>query len=191
MRFRRWAICAWPGLADTWQRGDLAALLLAIGFALLLNLVMLTTFVWTEMVSQPIALTAWTVVLGLWGASFVSSVRSVRAAAAAAAGAEDLFPAILGEYLKGNWLEAERLCRQSLRSDEHDVDAQLMLATIGRRTRRFDEAERVLDKLAHTPGSAKWGFEIRDELECIRHARQTAVAPAPEGHKAAGLREAA
>ena len=44
------------------------------------------------------------------------------------------------EYLRGNWLEAESLLQRLIRESARDFDVHLLLATLYRRTRRYDEA---------------------------------------------------
>ena len=118
----RWAIGAWPGLPQLWRRGDWSGLALALGFALLLNLVLLTTFVWTELVTPSVAVAAWVVVAGFWLASFISSWRSGFEQGRAPTAQEDLFPTAVAEYLKGNWYDVEQICQRLLRRNDRDVD---------------------------------------------------------------------
>jgi thioredoxin-like negative regulator of GroEL len=148
-------------------------LALALGFALLLNVVLLTTFVWTELVAPSIAIAAWTVVAGFWLVSFVSSWRNGFELGGASAAQEDLFPTAVAEYLKGNWYDVEQICQRMLRRNDRDVDAQLLLATACRHTVRYDEAQRRLEHLATFDAAGKWAWEIRDEFERLKSARQT------------------
>src|SRR5665213_873096 len=104
MRGASWALCLWPGLPQLWRRGDWSGLALALGFSLLLNLVLLTTLVWTELVSPPVEKTAWMALGGVWLASAVLSWRSLRRSPQLKRGTnQDLFPQAIREYLKGNW----------------------------------------------------------------------------------------
>jgi cytochrome c-type biogenesis protein CcmH/NrfG len=87
-----------------------------------------------------------------------------------------LFPQALGEYLKGNWYEAESICHQLLRGKVRDVEAQLMLATILRHTGRYAEARARLDDLQRLDDAAKWEWEIANELERLVEAEGEAPA---------------
>jgi predicted Zn-dependent protease len=87
----------------------------------------------------------------------------------------DRFDQALDGYLKGNWIEAERLLGGLLRRDDRDVDARLMLATLLRHTRRFDEATRELNRLVRLEGAQKWALEIRREGELLTGARRRAA----------------
>lgn len=169
----------WPGLPQLWRRGDWSALALALGFALLLNLVLLTTFVWTELVVPSVAVIAWSVVAGFWLVSFVGFLRTGIGHANSAAAQEDLFPTAIAEYLKGNWYDVEQICQRLLRRNDHDVDAQLLLATACRHTVRYDEAQRRLEHLATLDAAGKWAWEIRDEFDRLHAARQAVSAGVP------------
>ena len=79
-----------------------------------------------------------------------------------------LFIQAQAEYLKGHWFEAETLLRRILRHCSRDADALLMLATLYRRTKRWDEARRQLDRLDRLDGSRKWRLEIAQERERLR-----------------------
>jgi len=174
MRVGRWAIGMWPGLPQLWRRGDWSALALALGFTLLLNLVLLTTFVWTELVVPSVSLIAWSVVAGFWLVSFVGFLRAGVEPAHTGAAQEDLFPTAIAEYLKGNWYDVEQICQRLLRRNDHDVDAQLLLATTCRHGVRYDEAQRRLEHLATLDAAGKWAWEIRDEFERLHAARRLA-----------------
>jgi hypothetical protein len=179
----RWAIGMWPGLPQLWRRGDWSGLALALGFALLLNLVLLTTFVWTELVAPPVAVTAWTAVVGFWLVSLIGSWRTGVELPGTTTAQEDLFPTAIAEYLKGNWYDVEQICQRMLRRNDRDVDAQLLLATASRHTVRYNEAQRRLEQLATLDAAGKWAWEIRDEFERLQSARQavsTAAAASAE-----------
>ena len=76
-----------------------------------------------------------------------------------------MFRQAVGEYLKGNWFEAENLFVQLLRRDPNDVDARLKLATLLRHSGRHDEAHRTLRLLSRTHRASKWETEIQHELK--------------------------
>lgn len=165
-------ICLWPGLPQLWIVGAWSGLALAAGFGCLLNLLLVTSFVWTGLVEPALRVAAWTAVSVLWAASGLASWRWCRQQAAGQRSSpEDLFPQALNEYLKGNWFEAEAMCNQLVASDARDIEAHLLLAAIGRHTGRWDEARRRLEELRRLEGSAKWDFEMARELERLSPAR--------------------
>ena len=47
MNFGPALLCCWPGLPGLWYRGRWSSLALAIAFAVLLNLTIVSSFVWT------------------------------------------------------------------------------------------------------------------------------------------------
>ena len=48
MEAKHYATCLWPGMADIWWRGRLSALPIAIAFALALNLLLVTRYIYPE-----------------------------------------------------------------------------------------------------------------------------------------------
>jgi len=166
------ACCLWPGLGQLWVEGAWSGLALALGFGCLLNLLLLNSLVWTEWVEPSQRVAGWVALSVFW---FVSAGMSWRwraehNAPIAGNSEQDLFPRALGEYLKGNWYEAESCCRQLLRDKARDVEAQLMLATILRHTGRSAEARERLDDLKRLDDAAQWEWEITNELERLAEA---------------------
>jgi len=103
-------------------------------------------------------------------------------------------------YLQGQWFEAEKSLVQLLRQNPRDVEARLMIATLFRRTRRWDEALRQLDQLERLEASQAWALEIQRERALIEQVKaETALPelgprPAAEGTppaEAIGLRQEA
>ena len=47
-----WWACLWPGFPHLWNRGSWAGLALALGFTVLLNVLLVATLVWTEWMSS-------------------------------------------------------------------------------------------------------------------------------------------
>jgi thioredoxin-like negative regulator of GroEL len=167
-------LSVWPGLARLWLRGQWTSLASAIGFGCLLQLALVLTFVWPQLLSQdfpPLAVptAAWLLVVGFWIGGFRSSIALRRQIAREANGdplaVEPLLRQVQVEYLKGHWIEAETLLRQLLGQRPADVEAQLLLATLYRRTQRHDEARKQLDALTRLPAAGRWIEEIDRELK--------------------------
>jgi hypothetical protein len=172
-----WTECLWPGLPQLWRHGSWSALALAIGFSIGLNLALLSTLVWTELTTAGAKSVLWATLGVFWLVSTSLAVRNMRqrAADATADYGRDLFPDVLGEYLRGNWFQVEALCHELLDRDDHDAEAHLMLATVYRQTRRWDEAEEKLRHLATLTTAGKWAWEIYDEGARLAEARQAGV----------------
>lgn len=171
------ALCLWPGLPHLWIEGAWSGLVLAFGFTCLLNLLLLTSLHWTGWLDRGLQVAGWTAIGVVWSVSAVSARRwtTRRTQSAADDGARDLFPQALGEYLKGNWYEAEMVCQGLLRRGPGDVEARLLLATLLRRTRRFSEARGHLDRLGRLETASGWQHEIADEWERLAEAEAEAI----------------
>jgi hypothetical protein len=162
MTMLRWITVLWPGLPQLWLRGEVSALGLAIGFSALLNLSILSTWGWTELLSLPLLLVAWCGVALIWLVSLVGGVVQLPRLCSVSAfdPTGDLFRAAQGEYLRGNWFEAELALNQLLERNPSDADARLMLATLLRRIGQPSEAAENLRRLAKSVGADKWQLEI-------------------------------
>ena len=174
MRAMRWATCLWPGLPQLWLEGSFSGLALAIGFALLFNLVLVSTSAWTELLSTPLAWGAWSGVGMFWIVSAWLSLRWLRAdIPASPAGEEDaLYREAQTHYLQASWFDAEVALGRLLERQPRDADARLMLATLLRHTRRYDEAEAQLRVLEKLDGAVKWEMEIRQERDLLAEERK-------------------
>jgi hypothetical protein len=164
-----WLSCLWPGLPPLWWQGAWSGLAMAVGFALLVNLLLLTSLVWTELLGTGLLLVAWMAAGVFWSVSVASSVRWCRQhrVKSAIQPAEDLFPLALGEYLQGNWFQVEVLCNQLLARNPRDAEAKLLLASTSRQTGKFDEARERLADLQRFDSAARWEWEIEQELERV------------------------
>jgi len=164
-----WAKYLWPGLPQLWLDGAWSGLALAIGSAALLNLLLLSTFVWVELLAPPVLLVGWLAVGAVWigsaGLAYLTGKR--RGSDRQAASTEDLFRHALGEYLRGNWYEAETVLGRLLRCEPRDIEARLMLASLLRHTRRLQEARQQLIRLERLEGCEKWSLEIGTERTLI------------------------
>jgi hypothetical protein len=162
MTMLRWITVLWPGLPQLWLRGEVSALGLAIGFSALLNLSILSAWGWTELLGLPLLLVAWCGVALIWLVSLVGGTGQMPRPRPVSPfdPAGDLFRAAQGEYLRGNWFEAELALNQLLERNPGDADARLMLATLLRRIGQPSEATEHLRRLAKTEGGEKWQLEI-------------------------------
>lgn len=162
--------CLWPGLARLWFRGEWTGLLAACLFAVVVNLLIAATLVWPEVAPASMR-TAGIFAAALWWLiAGCLSLRELPQVAAATDGdpQQGLFVAAQSEYLKGNWIEAEAHLRKLLRRRPRDVEALLLLATLYRRTQRFDEARRQLQQMARLDAARPWQVEVRSERELLR-----------------------
>lgn len=180
MRAMRWATCLWPGLPQLWLEGSFSGLALAIGFALLFNLVLVSTCAWTELLNRPLSWGAWSGVGVFWIVSAWLSLRWLRAdKTATPAGEEDaLYREAQAHYLRASWFDAEVALGRLLELQPRDAEARLLLATLLRHNSRCDEAEAQLRVLEKLDGAVKWQMEIRQERDLLAEERKEASSQA-------------
>jgi hypothetical protein len=166
MHALRYLTLAWPGLPWAWLRGSVSGLVLALAFAVSIDMALVTTFIWPGLVELPLTVGLWTAVAVLWLVSAVSAAASFPPPLAAARSAEtdELFVRARDAYLARDWLQAEARIRDLLKAAPTDGEAQLLHATLMRRTSRPNEARRALEQLARSDSGAAWGHEIAVEL---------------------------
>ena len=196
MRWGQLLLCGWPGLAQLWLRGSYPALFWAIGFSILLNLALVSTFLWPALLGDTFPVIAWPILFCIWLGSTLISLRMIdelsvppqMAAEQERSGFSDeivgktdndcqsdstgeishtLFNRAQREYLKGHWSETESLLKARLNQTERDIEASLLLATLYRRSNRFVEAAQQLEQIVKFDDSVHWSFEIDRERQSI------------------------
>lgn len=176
-------LCIWPGLAGIWLHGQWTSLLIAFGFALLLNLALVATFVWPGLIDSRLKPLVWSAVGSMWLVYGLLGWRMTRLRPDATEKmdkADDtLFIQAQNEYLKGDFGRAETILAQRIQDDFRDVEARLLLVSLYRRTRRLDKAFRQLDNLNRLDQSVPWKFELERE----RHLLEMLVAERAETPK--------
>jgi hypothetical protein len=160
----------WPGLPQIWYRGQWIGLAKAVGAAVVLNVVLLSSFGWHELISSGMRNVLWLGVGGFWTASAVAAYVQTKRQTnrKQLTPTKDTFTQALDLYLKGDYFQAECVLVDLLAANERDLDARLMLATLYRHARRFDEATKQLDTLVRFDGAEKWNLEIERERTQIK-----------------------
>lgn len=173
MRRMRWTMYLWPGLPQLWLYGSWSGLFLAISTAAVLDLLLLVSFGWSELIGPGVRSAFWAMLGVFWVGGVVWSTRECgrRETVKKLNSQEDLFGEALDHYLKGDYYQAEHVLEGLLRRNLRDVDARLMLATLLRHTERFDEATHQLDTLAHFEDADKWELEMRQERKLLAERR--------------------
>lgn len=175
-------LCCWPGLPGLWYRGRWSSLILAVAFAALLNLAIVASFIWTGIFQDDaFPSMAWPVLLLVWFASTVTARRNLPdvmsltkdksllpADKDAAEAVDALFIEARREYLRGHWNEAQSLLQRQLKHYPRDIESGLMLATLFRHTRQFDEAVIQLNQIEKYDPAINWRHEIARERELLR-----------------------
>lgn len=165
-------LCSWPGLRSSWEHGSWSGLATSLLFAVLLNFSLVVTFVWFETISPEARLGLWSALGAAWiGCSILAwRARAPETPEDKMIATVDLFRRAQGEYLQGNWVEAELQLLRLLEEHHEDCDARLLLATLYRHTRRYDEARRELAHLEQLDTAVKWRWEIAREQEELRES---------------------
>ena len=88
--------------------------------------------------------------------------------------------------MKGTWFEAERKLSIVLRRDEHDLEARLLMATLLRHAKRFDDATHQLNLLVRMDGAHRWALEIHGEGELLEEARKHTITSVNSEHESKG-----
>ena len=166
--------CLWPGLARLWFRGEWSGLALACGFAALANALIAATLLWPEVAPSWVCVSGFALAVIWWSVSAVWSFRELSQLTSSTPDdpLKGLFVSAQTEYLRGNWIEVEAKLRKLLRRRPRDVEAQLLLATLKRRTGQLDEARQQLQQLSKRDASATWRLELRVERDLLRQATE-------------------
>jgi tetratricopeptide (TPR) repeat protein len=190
----------WPGAVRLWDGGWPHGLLLAAVFSILLNATLIVSWLWPALVPEHIKLVFWGITAVFWTVGWIDS-RRIRLLIDLTRRQDpqlDLFLSARGEYLKRNWTAAEQILTRLLAANPDDVEARLMLATLLRHGRRWDEAKEQLRRLQRWNRAASWNLEIRREweqlarLECSAEFAESEVPePADTGVAGHERREAA
>lgn len=171
--FARSLTLVWPGLPWLWLRGSLAGLVLALAFAVAVDVAVITTFVWTELVDVRTSLALWTATAAVWLVATATALTGFPPPIPRSrdAAADSLFVKARDAYLSRDWLTAETRLRALLELAPLDGEAQLLLGTLLRRVGRLDEAEAAVLKLSRSDVGAGWRAEIAGELRRIAAGR--------------------
>lgn len=160
----------WPGFTELCAFGRWRFFFIAVLFAVLLDVLLVTNFFWTEYLSRNgkitllvAAVISW-VLLKMTASHFSRQIESIRHCDAK----PKRFKDAVCHYLSGNWFEAECLLDGLLLNNPRDVEAKLLLATLYRRTERFHDAERELAILCKYEECNPWTLEIELEKQYVQ-----------------------
>ena len=176
MTLARSLTLVWPGLPWLWLRGSMPGLVVAIAFALTLDVAVLTTWIWTDLVDGPVRIAVWTATGTIWLLATASAVSAFPPPIARPRDeiTEPLFLQARDAYLARDWLAAESTLRALLDLAPTDGEAQLLLATLLRRVGRLDESQAALAQLSASDAGRAWQSTIARELDRIAADRRAA-----------------
>jgi hypothetical protein len=176
----RYLTLAWPGLPWLWLRGSRTGLVLALAFAVTVDVAVLTTFIWPELVGLEFTTALWTATAAIWLVATASAAAAlprplprVRAEAADA-----LFVKARDAYLARDWVAAQAHLEELLALAPTDGEAQLLWGTLLRRLGRHGEARQALAQLSRSDSGGRWRAAITRELALLDEAaRDTGGGP--------------
>jgi hypothetical protein len=185
------SIALWPGLPELWYRGDIRSLSLSLIFAVTLNMALMGTFVWTAWYPAWVIRLFW---CGIVFASLFSFARarknwdSITGRLATDSKANDRLIEAQRQYLQGNFFEAEAMLHRNLSQSTLDVESALLLISVLRRTRRWQQALHWIEQVMLRENSARWHRDLMlekqkiersmNESESSQQASEVAVAAA-------------
>lgn len=176
----RYLTLLWPGMPWLWLRGSAAGLVLALAFAVVLDLAIVATWIYSEFFNLQVSLGLWGAAAAVWIVATVSAVSAFPPPIPTTrdAATDKLFVAARDAYLSRDWLAAETKLRSLLVVAPTDGEAQLLLATLLRRVGRLKESREALEKLSRSDSGGPWLSAIARELERVEAAAKRPPAPA-------------
>jgi len=177
-----------PGYSGMVQYGHRSFLVMALGFALMLDAFLVVNFYWTAWITTHqrnvllvALLVAWIVLM------LVATYWKRQLDAAATPEPHDgTFRQAVCHYLRGDWFAAESQILPHLERYPKDIEMLLLQATMYRRTERYEEALVVLNKLRLLQNSRFWHAEIETEQTLIAAVHGKAVQEIVEKEMAGG-----
>ena len=155
----------YPGYSGIVQYGHRAFLLIALGFALLVNAFLIVNFYWTALITTgqrnmflAALFGAWvilTAIAAFWQHRLNSEAKVEPL--------DETFRQTICHYLRGDWFAAESQILPHLKRYPKDIEMLLLQATMYRHTKRYEEALLVLEKLQLFQDSQYWYAEIETE----------------------------
>lgn len=168
-RYRVTALVVWPGLPQIWAGQVALGLTLSLFFAVLINLAVVSQWVYVRWFDDSTrqalwvvtgllfsGMAAWTVI---WAWKFHPERFQVEI--------ESLYRESADHYLKGQWAQARDQLERLILLNPSDTEAHLRLARLLHRTGEPGLARRVLDQCRDTPGARTWWWEIDRMVESI------------------------
>ena len=167
----------WPGLPTVLANGSWLGLGWAAVFAVLVNLQILASVWWPELLPSHARNGLWVATAVFWMGASLATLRALRLLHPEESPAAEVgFGDATRLYLRGDWFGTERVLTELLQKNSRDVEAGLMLATLWRHTGRTKEASQQLDRLELLDGARRWMLEIHQERKYLRAA--ASVGPA-------------
>ena len=176
-------------MAELWWRGRLSALPTAIAFAVCLNLLLVTKFIYPEWLSRTLVGLACWIGIAVWLFWVVRSIKELPGLIAPRQVSDqpDGFPDAQRAFLRESWDDAEGLLADVLAIEPRDPPALLLLAGVYRKTNRLEAAESLLGEIRRLEAADLWWLEIDAEKQRLDRAveRAAEVERAADGEQSA------
>lgn len=158
---------------------------LAVGFTVLLNLLLATALVWRQWLPVRVQSIGGGLLVTIWVLAWAEARADWRRyLAELSTNGEDpqqradrQFQLAQRSYLAGDWVATEQHLLTLLRKDAADIEGRLLLATMWRRLGRFDDACRELDRLEKMEAAASWQAEVDAERRRLEPSPEASAAP--------------
>lgn len=156
----------WPGLPQVWSGQEVLGLFLASLFAILLNLALVSRYVWTEMFSPTITQFVGFAAAITWVASLLYTLWWIWRCHPERHKVEidKLYREALEAYLCGRWNDARRRWEKILAMDDTDADVFMQLGVLYVRTGQELSARRAFRQCLELDSVGKWHWEIEQIL---------------------------
>ncbi len=166
---RHYLTCLWPGMTELWWRGQLSGLPTAIVFAIALNLLLITRFLYPEWLSGLVVRLACWVGVAAWAFFVIRSFKELPEILTPREVSDepDRFPDAQHAYLVGDWKTAETCLMNVLAIEPRDPPALLLLSGVYRHTQRSESARLVMQELGRLEIGDTWALEIDAESRRI------------------------
>jgi hypothetical protein len=165
---RAWTVVLslWPGLAQIWSGQEALGLMLAVLFAVPLNLAVSARCIWSEAFPPGLvgfflttAVLVWLVSLAytMWWVWLCHPERHRGEI-------ERLYRDAMEAYLQGRWSDSRKRTERILALDETDADALMHLGTLYVRLQQPVMARRAFRQCLELEKGAKWRWEVGQAL---------------------------
>ncbi len=156
----------WPGLPQVWSGQEALGLFLAILFAVVLNLTLVSRFVWTDLFGPTLASFFGFAAALTWLASLIYTLWWLWRCHPERHRTEidRLYREALEAYLSGRWNDARHRWEQILAMDDTDADAFMQLGVLYVRTGQDNSARRAFRQCLELDAGGKWRWEIEQIL---------------------------
>ena len=162
----------YPGYSGMVRYGHRSFLMMALGFALLVDAFLIANFYWSALITPGQRNICLAALFGMWIVlTLVASFwRQYLDSATQTEPHDETFRQTICHYLRGDWFAAEAQMLPYLKKYPKDVEMLLLQATMYRRMERYEEAMLVLKKLQLLQNSRYWHAEIETERSLLAAA---------------------